>query len=310
LDRDWRSSPYVLLGDDILIGDKELAEEYRKIIRSLGVDVSPIKSHSSDKLFEFAKRLVLNGQEITPFPISALAECGKQFHLLANLHLEEVNRGWVWKSGISPSIHNYYQRVLQMSATYSRKSSERAYRTVLMLKYIRGKFTAVELVYMFVRRYAPNPATLRALRPNMLEAMWTEVLSYFILEEELFEKTWAKLDFTTLAMQTGLHIAHTCSNLGMAEVSDPLMESIPVVNVLRQIMQKMAEVSTKGLNSKQPKVMFETLKLLSFPLSDKVFSEREKHTMTRVGSLLGERLFVRLSRALSLRIQVPKKGLR
>jgi hypothetical protein len=54
---DWRSAPYVLLGDDIVIGDKTLAQEYMKILALIGVEVSRLKTHvSSDGMCEFAKR--------------------------------------------------------------------------------------------------------------------------------------------------------------------------------------------------------------------------------------------------------------
>lgn len=38
----------------------------------LGVEVNLAKSHISEEMFEFAKRVFLNGVEISPFPISAL----------------------------------------------------------------------------------------------------------------------------------------------------------------------------------------------------------------------------------------------
>jgi len=87
--RDWKTAKYVLLGDDILIGDRQLAEAYKAIIRTLGVDFSPIKTHESSKLLEFAKRLILNGKEITPFPVHAARASSKFYHLLPVLYGEK-----------------------------------------------------------------------------------------------------------------------------------------------------------------------------------------------------------------------------
>jgi hypothetical protein len=56
LGKDYTSLKYVLLGDDVLIGDKDVGELYLDIIRSLGVDVSLAKTHISPFLCEFAKR--------------------------------------------------------------------------------------------------------------------------------------------------------------------------------------------------------------------------------------------------------------
>lgn len=75
----WKSAPYVLLGDDIVIRSKKLADEYIKIMTALGVEVSELKTHSSPYFLEFAKRLFYKGQEISPFPLSALQQTGNKF---------------------------------------------------------------------------------------------------------------------------------------------------------------------------------------------------------------------------------------
>jgi len=89
----WADSKYCLLGDDIVIGDKRLAEEYLKVIKSLGLEVSELKTHISPVLYEFAKRLVYKDQEITPFPISALAESESRSYILTSLLIETENKG-------------------------------------------------------------------------------------------------------------------------------------------------------------------------------------------------------------------------
>lgn len=70
----WRSSRYVLLGDDILIGDPRVALKYLQILEVLGVETSPSKTYVSKELCEFAKRLLYRGQEVTPFPVSSVSD--------------------------------------------------------------------------------------------------------------------------------------------------------------------------------------------------------------------------------------------
>lgn len=82
-----------MLGDDILIGCDLLAEKYLECLGRLGVQVSHLKTHSSDRLFEFAKRLVYKGKEITPFPISALPESSHRFYLMVELLKSEIRKG-------------------------------------------------------------------------------------------------------------------------------------------------------------------------------------------------------------------------
>jgi hypothetical protein len=58
---------YEVLGDDIVIFDKALADSYLKVMEDLGVDINISKSISSSTSgFEFAKRTIMNGIDISP----------------------------------------------------------------------------------------------------------------------------------------------------------------------------------------------------------------------------------------------------
>jgi len=52
----WKTLRYALLGDDIVIGNKVVAERYLEIISDLGVEFSEMKTHISKDSYEFAKR--------------------------------------------------------------------------------------------------------------------------------------------------------------------------------------------------------------------------------------------------------------
>jgi hypothetical protein len=67
-------SNYVLLGDDIVIGDDAVAMHYRAIMNELGVEISETKSHVSSDTYEFAKRWIHNGTEVTGAPLGSLFE--------------------------------------------------------------------------------------------------------------------------------------------------------------------------------------------------------------------------------------------
>lgn len=104
-----------------MIADKRLAEEYLKVIKSLGLEVSELKTHSSKEFYEFAKRLIYKGQEITPFPISALAESESRSYILTSLLIESENKGWLSTDGIPSSVALYYSIVKSMRRVYCRK---------------------------------------------------------------------------------------------------------------------------------------------------------------------------------------------
>lgn len=67
---------YKILGDDIVICQKDLADKYLQVMSQLGVEINATKTHSSENLFEFCKRFFLNSVEISPFPLNALVQYG------------------------------------------------------------------------------------------------------------------------------------------------------------------------------------------------------------------------------------------
>jgi len=62
-------------------------------MQTLGVEVSVLKTHESRDFFEFAKRLFYKGEEVSPFPISALQEISNKFYLVVSLLVELESKG-------------------------------------------------------------------------------------------------------------------------------------------------------------------------------------------------------------------------
>lgn len=67
-------SNYALLGDDIVLTDENVTREYRAILNEIGVEVSEPKTHVSPDTYEFAKRWIHKGTEITGAPFGSLFE--------------------------------------------------------------------------------------------------------------------------------------------------------------------------------------------------------------------------------------------
>jgi len=67
---------YVILGDDVVIANDRVASEYRKVMASLGMDISENKTLSPEgntsSGAEFAARLVKNGVELSPLPMRGI----------------------------------------------------------------------------------------------------------------------------------------------------------------------------------------------------------------------------------------------
>jgi hypothetical protein len=72
----WRTwfSDYSVLGDDVVIANGDVAHQYVRFMKEVGVDIGFHKSIVSDNLsLEFAKRFFFQGEEVTPFPLLGAA---------------------------------------------------------------------------------------------------------------------------------------------------------------------------------------------------------------------------------------------
>jgi len=72
-----RFRSYRILGDDIVIRNKLVADEYSKVLRYLHVKISKTKTLVSLDTFEFAKRLFTKGIEVTAVPIHGMVSAAK-----------------------------------------------------------------------------------------------------------------------------------------------------------------------------------------------------------------------------------------
>lgn len=88
-----RFKDYAILGDDIIIQDKQVSDHYKEIMNHLKVDISLTKSYSGN-LIEFCKRYFYKGEEFSPYSISSLCSSWKSYPLLLN-HIDQMKaRGY------------------------------------------------------------------------------------------------------------------------------------------------------------------------------------------------------------------------
>jgi len=90
---------YIILGDDIVIKNDKVAQKYIGIMTKWGVAISMHKTHISKDTYEFAKRWICNGKEITGIPLKGIIS------------------NWDKPQVIYLEIFNYLQRIPISSAT-------------------------------------------------------------------------------------------------------------------------------------------------------------------------------------------------
>jgi len=168
LGKDWKSLPYALLGDDIVIGDKDVGEMYMGLLSQLGLDYSPSKTHKSLHFFEFAKRMFLNGVEITPFPISGLKACGQDISMLTTLLFETIKKEWIPIS-IPSSVYSYLGIVRQLPSRVKSKGKIVSQHVESVLNIAHGIHNAEVYVNTLIREMSlPLPVLDNTICENIL----------------------------------------------------------------------------------------------------------------------------------------------
>jgi len=86
---------YALLGDDIVICDKDTALNYKSLItETLGISISDSKTLVGNNILSFASRYFYQGKEFSPFTLSGLTETAKDPSQVAELLRNLENHGW------------------------------------------------------------------------------------------------------------------------------------------------------------------------------------------------------------------------
>lgn len=113
---------YCILGDDIVIADTDVANWYRRILSDLDMPISEQKTHESKYFYEFAKRYVYQGQEISPFQLSSFKSVYKRYYLLQNFLENQSLHGWKLERNLIPGliqdIYNIYGKPRQAVSTW------------------------------------------------------------------------------------------------------------------------------------------------------------------------------------------------
>jgi len=85
---------YCILGDDLVIANDSVASMYKQIIANLDMPYSPAKTFTSKEIYEFAKRWIYHGQEVTGFSIGGYFKVWKKYSLLSAFIDNQAGHGW------------------------------------------------------------------------------------------------------------------------------------------------------------------------------------------------------------------------
>jgi hypothetical protein len=111
---------YVILGDDIVIGDLSVAQKYKEIMLELGMEVSMNKTIWLERasrlhnVAEICKRLFVDGVEVLPLPVRLLANAVENGQMLYQLQEEMAKRELVTR----PSDFKYFVAAIAQNKSH------------------------------------------------------------------------------------------------------------------------------------------------------------------------------------------------
>jgi hypothetical protein len=174
-------SDYAVLGDDMVIGNHQVAREYLSIMDKLGVSINKSKSLVSKNLsMEFAKRFYYKGKDVTPFPLVGLSTgwLGLGF-------VPEVVANVTDLIGRTPTLYQVaryvglgYKAAIKLSNSRLSRMSSRARALFLGLTYPGCPFGVDSLFQWFVQTgYKRSYELTKAGVENLWKAFLGRLLS-------------------------------------------------------------------------------------------------------------------------------------
>jgi hypothetical protein len=95
---------YCLLGDDLVIANREVALQYKILCSQLDMPISDEKTLVSETMLEFAKRIVISGVEVSGFSIGGFLETWKKYSLLHEFLRNQATHGWSLPISVHPDL--------------------------------------------------------------------------------------------------------------------------------------------------------------------------------------------------------------
>jgi hypothetical protein len=217
---------YVLLGDDITLINEKLASEYVRLLSSIGVKISIPKSLIPNETVkfqaEFAKRLIVNGIEVSSMPLRLLK--GRNDHLINSSFLAAILLRWSsWNS-------------VSVDRVVSEFNSETILAALLQFK---DDFLVKEAIDKMFKAYGINKGPLlpvlseRSLVPCIdLPVQFLKEVAYSYLDSIPYT---THLEHTSFGMQR-LRYMMRSFKLGTLNWRDPFQDNVDFELLLNEFI--------------------------------------------------------------------------
>jgi len=291
---EFKTAPYVLLGDDLVIANDHLYKRYMEIMTTLGVEISINKTHVSKHSYEFAKRFIHNKIEVSPFPLGALWENRKSSEMMMSSLNQELRKGWECLKD-APELLSELWTLMKLPRRVISKRYDHLFISNTLVLGLNGKLNAVECLTLILDKYFPtiNEHLKDYDDPeNYLEILKSSVHGLFERSSDFVNKK-GKGDLGLLAQN--LVILITSVEDSSLDYS-VLISSVPVLQVYGQVEELYLSTMKEADNLY---TLLEgdwklNLRSLTIPMTDEVFFTRNKDLIHRTSSMLGKELISQL----------------
>lgn len=116
------------------------------------------KTHISSSSYEFAKRFIINGVEMTPFPIKALWSSRRNPIGFFSAIINESNKGWFTKSVDALKSYDCWLDVCKFSSSFRKRKITKLLPTHQILMALQGRIPEDEALKPLIERSYPSIA--------------------------------------------------------------------------------------------------------------------------------------------------------
>jgi len=249
-----------------------------------------LKTHKSQTFFEFAKRMFVKGQEITPFPISALKESSRRYYRLVNLFKEQERRGYVSQS-IPASVSSFYEFIGRKNAKYCKLMLWNSEISERMMRIMRDPSLSGKLLNEII--------SLGGYRIRHLEdEICLGILSNLAVEMFAESNPENMDDSKELGQMAITLVCHLTSFLDppLSELGFKLIDSLPHLSVYGQIEELFIKFKkeARAIDTVRAGDWPLLLRAMMLPSSDQQFFMRTTDLSLVASSVISKKLIERL----------------
>jgi len=272
----------MLLGDDIVIANNTLARNYKKLLTEWGVEIQHSKSHVSPNGFEFAKQIRFNGENVSPFPLSALYERRSETITSTGIIFHELSYKR-WGPDLMSVLESYFVNVLKWERPRFRQFQPTINLVISLLLTLQGKGSIGKAVMQYVKALIPGAP--RKFSKKVNKTLFYQWLTVKVIQELYLQSRDRIVNPKTKGslgeLATEMVMWITSLRDGGADCFD-LIEAVPFL----QVYGRAEEVYLKSYDKlydygmgTQPTGLRTLLGKVDIPLSDEGFYVRHRDVL-------------------------------